>query len=1084
MKTGTRLPALILAGALLAVPAPGWPQIEELVVTARKREEALKDVPIAVEAFTAEELERKGIADIADLAQQSASIKFDQGANRSDTRLSIRGISPTRGRQNAAINVDGIDISSESLQTSGGSILINQRLMSLERIEVVKGPQIALWGRSAFNGAVNFVTKDPPQDFGGEFVADGNGEDQYSLKGEVGGPLFGEKLSVLLTGGWWDEQGLYANATTGEDIGGEQGYGFALKLRTEPVEGFTIRARAALEHYEFEPTAEAYIGYNRLVRVPQSALTVNNDPRLPAPAAPLFCLQRLLVNDPNFPYADSASLPQIADLDPDPANPNEVVDRLFNQTLIDRYARQGLDQAHPVIPDSAHCQEVIPVYAGTVPDGDRLQTRLATNPFTGRDYEGIDGDTLRLSLSAEWQVGKGVFSSWTGYTHDDNAEQQDNGKFQDYDAIANVIVPNVNFWQSDVEKFTRQFQQELRYATQFDGPVNVTLGGNYWEEDVDTDTRNLSWQSSGSYCFYSSGSPGDADVLGPGFFGGAPPCPGYTQLPIVPFIIDGFDWGDPAAGAYPGIHSDDSPCRDLSDPAANGDCIRTSPVDRQTDHRSFYSMVEIETSETTKLTFEGRYSHEELTVSGARFLNPFATGGPQSWSICGAPGRPCDMAFLAHAPGTYGATDLGGPYWNPERFQQVYDVWRPYAPVTLPASPGASPVVVPQIDLIPAECRSDPAVQARIAQSEANLASGNPTDGIFDLTNPFCIGRLDRTDDWFSPKITLDWKPNPKSLVYLYWARAEKPGGFTLFTVGTSGLRRDLAEFEPEKLDTWEIGGNTTLRDNTLFVSGAVFYNDYTDKQVLINDIGIDGRSISKIANAPAELWGAELSAVWQPITPVLGGEWSLSGSYTYIDSQYLDFIDPAAVSETNIGLNELVTGRGCEPTVKDTEIDTGLGTVHLVRPACSINWHGNQFERSPEHAFVGTIGYTRWLSDELSVYGELSGQWKDEQPIEFDNVSWLDAYWNLDLRLGLRSSRWEVIGYVTNLLDDDTIRSASNQPGLTCCFNLGVSTDLRPGGFGSIGSTAEVPSTRAAFLPPPRIVGLRATYRFGGLER
>jgi outer membrane receptor protein involved in Fe transport len=267
-------------------------------------------------------------------------------------------------------------------------------------------------------------------------------------------------------------------------------------------------------------------------------------------------------------------------------------------------------------------------------------------------------------------------------------------------------------------------------------------------------------------------------------------------------------------------------------------------------------------------------------------------------------------------------------------------------------------------------------------------------------------------------------------------------------------------------------------------VSGAVFYNDYTDKQVLVNDIGIDGRSISRITNAPAELWGAELSAVWQPMTPVLGGEWSLSGSYTYIDSQYLDFVDPAAVSETNIGLNAFVTGRSCEPTVKDTEIDTGLGTVHLVRPACSINWHGNQFERSPEHAFVGTIGYTRWLSDELTVYGELSGQWKDEQPIEFDNVSWLDAYWNLDLRLGLRSSRWELIGYVTNLLDDDTIRSASNQPGLTCCFNLGVSTDLRPGGFGSIGSTAEVPSTRAAFLPPPRIVGLRATYRFGGVER
>jgi outer membrane receptor protein involved in Fe transport len=1084
-RAGLLAAALTLVVPLLSVPVTGWTQIEEIVVTARKREESLTDVPIAVEAFTAEDLERKGIADIAALAQQSASIKFDQGANRSDTRLSIRGISPTRGRQNAAINVDGIDISSESVQSSGGSILINQRLMSLERVEVVKGPQIALWGRSAFNGAINFVTKDPPEELGGEFTVDGNEEDQYSFKGELGGPILGERLGVMLTGGWWDEDGLYRNVITNQEMGGEQGYGFSLKTKSDFGNGLVVRARAQYEHYEFDPTAEAFIGFNRLVRNPQTALTDVVDPRLPPPPAQqstLFCLQRELVNDPNFPYPDSAALPPIMDLDPDPNNPNEVVDRLYNQTLVNRYRYLSLDPNNPVMPDSPSCQEIIPIYAGTVPDGDQLRTRLSTNPFTpGQDYEGVDGDLIRLSLTATWELDRGAFSWWTGYLHDTNDEFQDNGKWARRDPDSEYLVSNVNLSHADTEKFTRQFQQEIRYATKFDGPVNVTMGGNYWEEDVDTDSRNLTWQSNGTYCFYSSNSLDDADALGNAFFGGVPPCPGYTELPIAPFVNGGFDWGDPAAGAYPGVARGNSPCGDLADPDDSGNCIRPSPVDRSTDHRSIYGMVEIQTSETTKLTLEGRYSHEELTVTGAKFLNPFATGGPQSWSICGAPGRPCDLALLTRPPGPLGSGDLGGPFYNPANFQRVYDVWDPYNRIQLPARPGEPVTAVPAIDLIPEECLSDPAVQERIATSEANGPAAND-DGVFDMFNPFCIGKLERTDQWFSPKITLDWKPNADSLIYVYWARAEKPGGFTLFTVGASGLRRDLAEFEPEVLDTYEIGGNTTILDNTLLVSGAVFYNDYTDKQVLITDIGFDGRSISKITNAPAELWGAEVSAMWKPFETFVGGEWSVSGSYTYIDSEYLDFIDEFAVSETNIALNHLVTGRDCTPTVKDTDLDTGVGTVRLTRPACSINWKGNQFERSPEHSFTSSIAYTRALTDEMEGYAELDAQWKDEQPIEFDNVSWIDAYWNLDLRLGLKSVNWDVQGYVTNLLDDDTVRSASNQPGLSCCFHLGVTTDLG-GQFGSVGSTAEVPSARAAFLPPPRIFGLRATYRFGGAQ-
>lgn len=1029
--------AVTLALALLVVPNTGSAQIEEIVVTARKREEALTDVPLSVEAFSSEDIQEKGLDDIAALAAQSAAIKFDVGAARSDTRLSIRGISPTRGRQNAAILVDGLDVSSESVTSSGGSILLNQKLLSLQRVEFLKGPQIALWGRSAFNGAVNFVTKDPPEELKGELNVDGNQEDQYSVRGEVGLPIFGEKLGIMVTGNWWDDDGFYQNYTTGADIGGEEGYGVALKTKSDFGNGFSVKTRAEFNHYEYRPSAEAIIGFNPpLPTQPAEALAGN--PNVPStvpgytngtPA--LFCLPDLL--PPN-----------------DPDNPNEVLDRLLNQTLLDQYTSLSRDPQNPALGDGPHCQKVVTVATGQLPDGDDLQPRLAVDPFTGQDYEGIDGDTIRLSLQMQWELERGAFTSWTGYTHDDNTETQDSGKYAARPRSP-LLSENVNLFHNDNTKLTRQFQQELRYATRFDGPVNVTLGGNYWEEDVSNGLGSLTMQASGSYCFYSSAVPENADNLGLAFFNGAPPCPGYTSLPIAPFVAGGeFTFGD--GTPYPGARP----------------YLRSVPIDRNTDHRSIYGMVEFQTSETTKLTLEGRYSKEDLEIVGPFALNPFTSSGPGSWSICGAPGRPCDLNYLFHAPGTLSAQ--GGPFWSEARFRQTYDAWQPYAPA---GSAGTAGATYRQIEVIPDVCLSDPAVQQRIATSEAT-----GSDGIFDLFQPYCVGTFERQDEWFSPKVTVDWKPNDTSLVYAYWARAEKPGGFALFTIGSAFMRRDQAEYEPEVMDVYEIGGNTTIFDQTLFLSGAIYFNDYTDKQVLVNGLAFDGRPVSLIDNAGAELWGAEFSFQWRPLSEFLGGTWGVNGAYLYTDGEYTDFTEITS-SETKIAING-----SCKQAILSREVEISGGqTVLVERPACEINWNGHSFERAPEHSFVGGITYSRPLSDALEAFGGLDAQWKDEQFVEFENETTLDSYWNFDLRAGVRSERWEVLGYVTNLFDDDTIRSASSQPGLSCCFVLGVTTDLRPNGNGSVGSTAEVPSPKAAFLPPPRVIGVRATYRFGAAD-
>jgi outer membrane receptor protein involved in Fe transport len=113
-----------------------------------------------------------------------------------------------------------------------------------------------------------------------------------------------------------------------------------------------------------------------------------------------------------------------------------------------------------------------------------------------------------------------------------------------------------------------------------------------------------------------------------------------------------------------------------------------------------------------------------------------------------------------------------------------------------------------------------------------------------------------------------------------------------------------------------------------------------------------------------------------------------------------------------------------------------------------------------------------------------------DTRYIEATNENWVEADTNVDLRIGLRADRWEVIGYVSNLFDDDTIASAAGGPSLSCCFILGSGIDLsgveppaanpdtnEPGKT----VTVELPQFRYAFAPDPRVIGVRARYRFGG---
>jgi len=135
-----------------AAGAAAVPAMEEIVVTARKREENLQDVPIAVTALSSEFINEAGLTSVFDVADYTPNLSFRESFGRTFDRPVIRGMSNIIGGANAGVFINGIFVP--------GSISTAE-LTNVERVEVIKGPQAALFGRATFAGAINYVIREP-----------------------------------------------------------------------------------------------------------------------------------------------------------------------------------------------------------------------------------------------------------------------------------------------------------------------------------------------------------------------------------------------------------------------------------------------------------------------------------------------------------------------------------------------------------------------------------------------------------------------------------------------------------------------------------------------------------------------------------------------------------------------------------------------------------------------------------------------------------------------------------------------------------------------------------------------------------
>ena len=181
--------------------------IEEVVVSARKRAENLQEVPIAVTAFTESQIESAGIQRPADFISLMPNVTMVDSANVGDTQVSIRGIVSTRDAESTfAYVVDGV------LVTNPNGF--NEELMDVSQIEVLKGPQGALYGRNAVAGAIIVTTNRPDEEFEGKVKVgmgnNGSNNASVTLSGGLAEGVLG-RVSVSQR----ETDGHYSNSFTG-----------------------------------------------------------------------------------------------------------------------------------------------------------------------------------------------------------------------------------------------------------------------------------------------------------------------------------------------------------------------------------------------------------------------------------------------------------------------------------------------------------------------------------------------------------------------------------------------------------------------------------------------------------------------------------------------------------------------------------------------------------------------------------------------------------------------------------------------------------------------------------------------------
>ena len=210
---------LLSFSVLMVVPGIGLAQIsdepvvlEEVIVTAQRREQNLQETPVALSVLTALQVERNETRHLSDLLNLTAGLSF-MGVAPDQTFYGLRGLITTNDAAgtdtSTGVFVDGVYF--------GQTMLLNTNLSDVERVEVLRGPQGTLWGHNTVAGSINIITRDPGEEFAGEVRATAGNHGRLDMAARIGGALSDDvlgQISIALE----STDGFLTNQHTGNNL--------------------------------------------------------------------------------------------------------------------------------------------------------------------------------------------------------------------------------------------------------------------------------------------------------------------------------------------------------------------------------------------------------------------------------------------------------------------------------------------------------------------------------------------------------------------------------------------------------------------------------------------------------------------------------------------------------------------------------------------------------------------------------------------------------------------------------------------------------------------------------------------------
>src|SRR5688572_27096901 len=199
---------------------------DTITVTARRREELSLGVPVAVNTFTADVIEAAGIERPQDFIALTPNMSVVQTQNQGTSFVTVRGISQARNSEpSVAVLIDGVQMANPSM--------FNQELFDIESIQVLKGPQGAVYGRNAIGGAIIINTKRPSDVLEGNVALGTDSGPGIKVRGGVSGPI-SDTLKYRATASYFDTKGYIRNVGLDEDADPFRDLSGRLRLLWEP----------------------------------------------------------------------------------------------------------------------------------------------------------------------------------------------------------------------------------------------------------------------------------------------------------------------------------------------------------------------------------------------------------------------------------------------------------------------------------------------------------------------------------------------------------------------------------------------------------------------------------------------------------------------------------------------------------------------------------------------------------------------------------------------------------------------------------------------------------------------------------